>query len=88
LDSILQCSQGGAAYFAGKGVDNKNQEASIAGAVAAAHYIRSVAPGKTRYKVFAIFEVTVFEMPLTQGPFQVALHSKMADATHPVKNIR
>jgi fructose/tagatose bisphosphate aldolase len=28
----------------GKGVDNKNQEASIAGAVAAAHYIRSVAP--------------------------------------------
>lgn len=41
---ILQASQGGAAFFAGKGVDNKNQEASIAGAVAAAHYIRSVAP--------------------------------------------
>ncbi|OAL00392.1 hypothetical protein IQ06DRAFT_293728 [Phaeosphaeriaceae sp. SRC1lsM3a] len=41
---ILQTSQGGAAYFAGKGVDNKNQEASIAGAVAAAHYIRSIAP--------------------------------------------
>lgn len=41
---ILQCSQGGSAYFAGKGVDNKNQEASIAGAVAAAHYIRSIAP--------------------------------------------
>lgn len=41
---ILQASQGGAAYFAGKGVDNKNQEASIAGAVAAAHYIRSIAP--------------------------------------------
>ncbi|KZM18304.1 Fructose-bisphosphate aldolase 1 [Ascochyta rabiei] len=41
---ILQTSQGGAAYFAGKGVDNKNQEASIAGAVAAAHYIRAVAP--------------------------------------------
>lgn len=41
---ILQCSQGGAAYFAGKGVANKNQEASIAGAVAAAHYIRSIAP--------------------------------------------
>jgi fructose-bisphosphate aldolase class II len=37
-------SQGGAAYFAGKGVDNKNQEASIAGAIAAAHYIRAVAP--------------------------------------------
>jgi len=41
---ILQTSQGGAAYFAGKGVANKNQEASIAGAVAAAHYIRAVAP--------------------------------------------
>jgi len=45
---ILQMSQGGAAYFAGKGVDNKDQTASIAGAVAAAHYIRSVAPA---YKI-------------------------------------
>ncbi|KAB2577157.1 Ketose-bisphosphate aldolase class-2 [Lasiodiplodia theobromae] len=41
---ILQTSQGGAAYFAGKGVDNKNQEASIQGAIAAAHYIRAIAP--------------------------------------------
>ena len=41
---ILQASQGGAAYFAGKGVDNKDQSASIAGAVAAAHYVRSIAP--------------------------------------------
>jgi fructose-bisphosphate aldolase class II len=41
---ILQVSQGGAAYFAGKGVDNKDQKASIAGAVAAAQYIRSIAP--------------------------------------------
>lgn len=41
---ILQMSQGGAAYFAGKGVDNKNQEASIAGAIAGANYIRAVAP--------------------------------------------
>jgi len=41
---ILQMSQGGAAYFAGKGVDNKDQAASIAGAVAGANYIRSVAP--------------------------------------------
>jgi len=40
---ILQMSQGGAAYFAGKGVPNKNQEASIAGAIAGAHYIRHVA---------------------------------------------
>ncbi|KAI4219271.1 MAG: hypothetical protein L6R36_008439 [Xanthoria steineri] len=40
---ILQMSQGGAAYFAGKGVANDKQQASIAGAVAGAHYIRSVA---------------------------------------------
>jgi fructose-bisphosphate aldolase class II len=41
---ILQMSQGGAAYFAGKGVPNSNQEASIAGAVAGAQYIRAIAP--------------------------------------------
>lgn len=59
---ILQMSQGGAAYFAGKvrtssltrvllftfatsqGVSNTDQAASIAGAVAGAHYIRSIAP--------------------------------------------
>jgi len=36
-------SQGGAAYFCGKGIDNKDQNASIMGAVAGANYIRSVA---------------------------------------------
>lgn len=41
---ILQTSQGGAAYFAGKGVSNTDQNASIAGSVAAAHYIRAIAP--------------------------------------------
>ncbi|KAI4179798.1 MAG: hypothetical protein LQ346_007120 [Caloplaca aetnensis] len=41
---ILQMSQGGAAYFAGKGVANDKQQASIAGAIAGAHYIRSIAP--------------------------------------------
>ncbi|SCW02479.1 LAFE_0F07338g1_1 [Lachancea fermentati] len=41
---ILQTSNGGAAYFAGKGVSNEGQNASIKGAVAAAHYIRSIAP--------------------------------------------
>ncbi|KAG7665197.1 FBA1 [[Candida] subhashii] len=41
---ILQTSQGGAAYFAGKGVSNTDQKASIAGSIAAAHYIRSIAP--------------------------------------------
>ncbi|KAF9889046.1 Fructose-bisphosphate aldolase 1 [Aspergillus nanangensis] len=41
---ILQLSQGGAAYFAGKGVSNDGQAASIAGGIAGAHYIRSIAP--------------------------------------------
>jgi len=41
---ILQVSQGGAAYFAGKGVDNKDQFASIQGGIAAAQYIRAIAP--------------------------------------------
>jgi len=41
---ILQVSQGGAAYFAGKGVSNEGQNASIQGGIAAAHYIRAIAP--------------------------------------------
>jgi fructose-bisphosphate aldolase class II len=41
---ILQMSNGGAAYFAGKGVSNTDQKAAIAGAIAGAHYIRAVAP--------------------------------------------
>ncbi|BGP30119.1 Fructose-bisphosphate aldolase 1 [Rhodotorula toruloides] len=41
---IIQVSQGGAAFFAGKGVANDKQQASIIGAVSAAHYVRSVAP--------------------------------------------
>jgi fructose-bisphosphate aldolase class II len=40
---ILQASQGGSAYFAGKGLSNTNQEASIIGSIAAAHHIRTVA---------------------------------------------
>jgi len=40
---ILQVSQGGSAYFAGKGLANDKQQASIAGAVSAAHHIRTVA---------------------------------------------
>lgn len=43
---ILQASQGGAAFFAGKSIANSadKQEASVAGAIAAAHFIRSIAP--------------------------------------------
>ncbi|KAG2221409.1 hypothetical protein INT45_012660 [Circinella minor] len=40
---IIQFSNGGAAFIAGKGLSNKNQEASIIGAVAGAQYVRTVA---------------------------------------------
>ncbi|GJJ06026.1 Fructose-bisphosphate aldolase 1 [Clathrus columnatus] len=40
---IIQVSQGGSAYFAGKGLTNGNQEASIIGAIAAAKHVRTVA---------------------------------------------
>src|SRR3569833_2518203 len=41
---ILQASTGGAQFFAGKAIPNGNMEASVAGAIAAAHFIRSIAP--------------------------------------------
>ncbi|KAG2184758.1 hypothetical protein INT43_000671 [Umbelopsis isabellina] len=40
---IIQFSNGGAAYYAGKGLSNDGQKASILGAVAGAHYVRQVA---------------------------------------------
>ncbi|KAF8479896.1 hypothetical protein JB92DRAFT_2800683 [Gautieria morchelliformis] len=40
---IIQASQGGSAYYAGKGLSNGNQEASIVGAIAAAKHVRTVA---------------------------------------------
>ena len=39
---ILQVSQGGSAYYAGKGLANDKQQASIAGSIAAALHIRAV----------------------------------------------
>ena len=41
---IVQFSNGGASFFAGKGLSNADQQASIAGAVAAAHYVHQMAP--------------------------------------------
>jgi len=42
---VLQVSQGGAHFFGGKGLANgKDQAGSIAGAIAAAHFIRAIAP--------------------------------------------
>ncbi|CAF1337967.1 unnamed protein product [Adineta ricciae] len=40
---IIQISQGGAQFFAGKGLNNDGQAASILGAIAAAHHARTVA---------------------------------------------
>ena len=39
---IIQVSQGGSAYYAGKGLANDKQQASITGAIAAAHHVRLV----------------------------------------------
>jgi len=41
---IIQFSEGGSAFFAGKSLPNNVKQASILGAVAGAHYVRSVAP--------------------------------------------
>jgi fructose-bisphosphate aldolase class II len=41
---IMQMSEGGSCFFAGKGLPNDKKQASILGAVAGAHYTRSVAP--------------------------------------------
>lgn len=40
---IIQASNGGSAFFAGKGIDNKNQEASVLGSVAMAAHVHAVA---------------------------------------------
>eukprot|EP00931_Biecheleriopsis_adriatica_P019383 TRINITY_DN1321_c0_g1_i1.p1 TRINITY_DN1321_c0_g1~~TRINITY_DN1321_c0_g1_i1.p1 ORF type:complete len:1228 (+),score=315.72 TRINITY_DN1321_c0_g1_i1:46-3729(+) len=41
---IIQFSEGGAAFMAGKSLDNKQKQASVLGAVAGAQYVRGVAP--------------------------------------------
>jgi len=41
---MVQFSEGGANFFAGKSLPNDKKQASILGAVAGAHYVRSVAP--------------------------------------------
>lgn len=40
---IIQLSNGGASFFAGKGLSNDGQQAAIAGSVAAAHHIHTLA---------------------------------------------
>eukprot|EP00747_Dinoflagellata_sp_TGD_P132750 gnl/TRDRNA2_/TRDRNA2_175109_c0_seq5.p1 gnl/TRDRNA2_/TRDRNA2_175109_c0~~gnl/TRDRNA2_/TRDRNA2_175109_c0_seq5.p1 ORF type:complete len:356 (+),score=83.80 gnl/TRDRNA2_/TRDRNA2_175109_c0_seq5:96-1163(+) len=41
---MCQFSEGGSAFFAGKGLPNDKKQASILGAIAGAHYVRHVAP--------------------------------------------
>jgi fructose-bisphosphate aldolase class II len=40
---IIQFSNGGASFFAGKGLSNKNEQAAIAGAVAGANHVHALA---------------------------------------------
>ncbi len=40
---IIQFSNGGAAFFAGKGLSNQNQQAAIAGAISGAHHVHHLA---------------------------------------------
>lgn len=40
---IVQASNGGSAFYAGKGIDNKTQQASVLGATALGHHIRLLA---------------------------------------------
>ncbi len=40
---ILQFSNGGAVFFAGKGLSNENQKAAIAGAISGAHHVHRLA---------------------------------------------
>ncbi len=40
---IIQFSNGGAAFYAGKGISNDGQRAAVLGAVAGAHHVRMMA---------------------------------------------
>ncbi|CAK4196062.1 unnamed protein product [Aphanomyces euteiches] len=40
---VIQFSNGGSAFYAGKGISNKNEYASIAGSIAGAHHVRLMA---------------------------------------------
>ena len=70
-------SQGGAAYFCGKGVDNKDQNASIIGAVAGAHYIRSVAPAYGIPVILHTDHCAKKLLPWLDGMLKVQDHAKV-----------
>ena len=70
-------SQGGAAYFCGKGVDNKTQKASIMGAVAGAHYIRSVAPAYDIPVILHTDHCAKKLLPWLDGMLEVSNHANL-----------
>merc|ERR1719401_2408157 len=41
---IIQVSQGGGAFYCGKGVKDTNLQATVTGSIALAHHVRTVAP--------------------------------------------
>jgi fructose/tagatose bisphosphate aldolase len=55
---ILQVSQGGSAYFAGKGLANDKQQASIIGAITAAQHVRLVS------RAYGVYVREIFPNPL------------------------
>jgi hypothetical protein len=57
---MIQFSEGGAAFFAGKSLPNKNKEASVLGAVAGAHYVRSARHRRCLY-------ASLLRLPLTRS---------------------
>jgi fructose-bisphosphate aldolase class II len=48
---IIQFSNGGASFFAGRGLENTNQQAALAGAISGAHHVHQLAE---RYEVSVI----------------------------------
>jgi fructose-bisphosphate aldolase class II len=56
---IIQFSQGGSQFIAGKGLDNSKQQASILGAVAGAKFVREVAKAYN-IPVISMLSVHVF----------------------------
>jgi fructose-bisphosphate aldolase class II len=83
LVDSLQTSQGGAAYFAGKGIKNsaEKQEASVGGAIAAAHYIRAVAP------LYGVPVVRTCPCPLQPLPSSLADVSASVHTDHCAKKL-
>lgn len=71
---ILQVSQGGAAFFGGKGLKNDKQQGSIAGAVAMAHFVRAIAPSYGML-VFSSLLLSVTLADENVNPSPVVIHS-------------